>query len=418
MRDLTRRTWLKSSLLACGAAALAGRGLSAAPPGPPRRLLLVFVSGGWDTTYAIDPKPGLAGVDSPAGAVQSFGDLDILTDASRPAVGAFFDAWGDQCAVVRGISVGSIAHPDCAHRILTGVTDGAAPDIAAIAAAQHAPGLAAPYLILGRTAYSGPFGSLAARTGSANQIVTLLDPKLQLPAQGGPLLPLAPSDVEEALIRAHVEASAERELAASAGNQRVQEFLGALPRGDQLRELGEVTELELTRSFATQLGLVTEALARGVCHSAQVESDDGWDTHTGNAAQGAKHQALFAGLHALMQSLASAPGSASGSKLLDETVVVVASEFGRTPRLNASQGKDHWPVTSALVLGAGVAGGRVIGGTDEKMEALAVDLATGQPDAKGKPIHYADFAAGLLQHAGVDPGGWILTGEPLRALST
>lgn len=410
MNALTRRTWLKSSFYALAAAsALAGgRRLAAAPPGPARRLVIVFVQGGWDTTYAIDPKPGLAGVDSPAGDVQAFGGLDILTDASRPSVAQFFADWGSTCAVVRGISVASIAHPDCQHRILTGMTSDTAPDVAAIAAAEHAPDLPAPYLILGRTAFSGPYGSLSARTGSANQIVTLLNNQFTFPAVGAPLIPLSPTDAEEALIRAHVAARAERELVAS-GDARVQEFLDSLTRGDLLRELGQVTELELTRTFDTQIELAIEALSRGLCHSVQIESDS-WDTHSNNAAQGDKHEALFKSLSGLMQALAA-------GKLLDDTTVVVASEMGRTPRLNSAQGKDHWPVTSALVLGAGVAGGKVVGATTDALDAAPVDFETGAPDPKGKPITYADFAAGLLAHVGVDPGPHVLTGAPLHAFT-
>lgn len=410
MNALTRRTWLKRSFVALGAAALAaqGRRLAAAPAGPPRRLVLVFAQGGWDTTYAVDPKPGLAGVDAPAGTVKDFGGLDILTDPARPSVAAFFDAWADRCAVVRGVAVASIAHPDCQHRILTGVTDGAAADVAAIAAAELAPDLPAPYLILGRTAFSGPYGALSARTGSANQIVTLLNDKYTFPAQGAPLLPLVPSGDEEALVRAHVSARAERELAATA-DARVQDFIDALDRGDLLRELGQVSELELTRTFDTQIKLATDALTRGLCHSVQIESGN-WDTHSNNASQGARHEELFKGLATLMQSL-------SAAKLLDDTVVVVASEMGRTPRLNSSMGKDHWPVTSALVLGAGVAGGRVVGATTDALDAAPVDFSTGAVDPKGRPITYADLAAGLLKLVGVDPSAHILNGEPLDAIS-
>ena len=51
--------------------------------------------------------------------------------------------------------------------------------------------------------------------------------------------------------------------------------------------------------------------------------------------------------------------------LLDETLVCFVSEFGRTPRLNRAQGRDHWPHAYSIVLaGAGVPGGQVIGATD------------------------------------------------------
>jgi hypothetical protein len=64
------------------------------------------------------------------------------------------------CSIVRGLQVSSVAHQDASHRILTGVAADSAPDVAAIASAIHGADLAAPYLILGRTAYSGPYGSL------------------------------------------------------------------------------------------------------------------------------------------------------------------------------------------------------------------------------------------------------------------
>ncbi len=52
--------------------------------------------------------------------------------------------------------------------------------------------------------------------------------------------------------------------------------------------------------------------------------------------------------------------------LLDETLVVVMGEFGRTPKINKDAGRDHWgPAASLLFAGAGVRGGNVIGQTDK-----------------------------------------------------
>jgi hypothetical protein len=66
----------------------------------------------------------------------------------------------------------------------------------------------------------------------------------------------------------------------------------------------------------------------------------------------------------LLDLLADAPGETGGS-LLDETLVLSLSEMGRAPVINGSGGKDHWPYTSALLVGGGLSGGRVLGGTDE-----------------------------------------------------
>jgi uncharacterized protein (DUF1501 family) len=56
----------------------------------------------------------------------------------------------------------------------------------------------------------------------------------------------------------------------------------------------------------------------------------------------------------------------SHSGLLDDTLVIVTGEFGRTPKINPDAGRDHWgPANTALFAGGGVRGGRVIGATDD-----------------------------------------------------
>ena len=57
---------------------------------------------------------------------------------------------------------------------------------------------------------------------------------------------------------------------------------------------------------------------------------------------------------------------------LATTLVVAAGEFGRTPRLNASGGRDHWPgVWSVVLAGGGVRGGQVVGASDGHAAAPA-----------------------------------------------
>jgi hypothetical protein len=68
----------------------------------------------------------------------------------------------------------------------------------------------------------------------------------------------------------------------------------------------------------------------------------------------------------LVKDLVAMPGHQPGKTMLDETMIVLAHEFGRTPHLNSAQGRDHYGhVFSMMFLGAGVKGGRVVGKTDE-----------------------------------------------------
>ena len=183
-------------------------------------------------------------------------------------------------------------------------------------------------------------------------------------------------------------------------------------RGETLALVGESG---CGTSTVARLSVGLDALSQGLSHVVQMELGD-WDTHAGNDRQALQHEMFFTGLKALVDELVARPGSGSGSRLIDETVVVVVSEMGRTPMLNAQLGKDHWPVTSALVLGGGASGGRILGATDGMLQGRAVDLATGSVDDGGKALAYGNFAAGVLALAGVDPEAYLPNSEPFHAL--
>jgi len=79
--------------------------------------------------------------------------------------------------------------------------------------------------------------------------------------------------------------------------------------------------------------------------------------------------------------------------LLKSTMVVATGEFGRTPRINAAGGRDHWPQCwSMLMAGGGIHGGQVIGASDEIASA-----------PKDRPTTPAEVAATIYQGFGVDP---------------
>ena len=98
----------------------------------------------------------------------------------------------------------------------------------------------------------------------------------------------------------------------------------------------------------------------------------GWDTHTDHFKRApALLNDLDRGLSALLEDLA-----ATGE--LDETLVTVTTEFGRTPEINRNEGRDHFPNAFAgLIAGGGINGGKVIGQIDptgREVEADPVDV--------------------------------------------
>ena len=92
--------------------------------------------------------------------------------------------------------------------------------------------------------------------------------------------------------------------------------------------------------------------------------------------------------------------------MLDKTLVCVTSEFGRTPKINATAGRDHWPkVFSSLLAGGGIARGQVYGASD--------DTASEPAD---RPLTVEDWAATLYHCIGIDPAHELMSpgNRPIR----
>ena len=92
-----------------------------------------------------------------------------------------------------------------------------------------------------------------------------------------------------------------------------------------------------------------------------------WDTHDNNFVT--LKRDLLPHLDAAMSTLFR---DLSDRGMLDQTIVLIMSEFGRTPRINQNGGRDHWgPGFSLAIGGGGIPGGQVIGSSDERAERPA-----------------------------------------------
>lgn len=127
---------------------------------------------------------------------------------------------------------------------------------------------------------------------------------------------------------------------------------------------------------------------------------DAWDTHTNNFAILKENKLPYLDLTytALMQDL-------HDRGLLDETLVVIMSEMGRTPRVNGNGGRDHWTFCySALFAGAGIRGGTVCGASDAQAAYV-----------KDRPVSTGEICATIFQCLGIDPDMTVndRTGRPV-----
>ena len=138
--------------------------------------------------------------------------------------------------------------------------------------------------------------------------------------------------------------------------------------------------------------------------------DDGWDMH--QQIFKAMPDAFFPGsgkLPALDAAYATLIGDLKDRGLLDTTLVVMMGEFGRTPKINAAAGRDHWPRAGfVLFAGGGMRGGQLIGATD----------AYGETPSE-RPVRPEDVAFTLLKLLGVQPDKEYIApgGRPLKILA-
>ncbi len=127
----------------------------------------------------------------------------------------------------------------------------------------------------------------------------------------------------------------------------------------------------------------------------------GWDTHQANfpTIKNTLAPPLDRGAAALLADL-------EERGLLDQTLVVLMGEFGRTPKINPNAGRDHHSrANSVLMAGAGMPRGHVVGRTDSRGDSPA-----------DRPVTPADLAATLYTALGIDPNHQFETpdGRPVR----
>ncbi len=378
-----------------------------------KSMILVFATGGMSHLDTFDMKP-----DAPEGIRGEF--KPIATNVAGIQVGEHLPRLArqmDRLAIVRTMSHDQTNHLNATHRLLTGQGQpGAFFD--KIASRDDYP------------CYGSALDSIRPRTDGVPSGVTLptylMEGPLTWPGQhAGFLGPKHdPWQIKQDPSKADFR---EESLSLPAGftverldrrRSLLDELAGGIPPGpiDAQREkaLSLLVTGRISRAFELasedprirdrygrhmfgQSLLLARRLVQAGVPIVQVNLGrvQNWDTHSANF-KSLKDRLLpptDIGVSALLDDLA-----AHG--LLDQTLVILTGEFGRTPRIGAStgnantkDGRDHWARCFSTVLaGAGVRGGQAIGQSD-KMGAYPAS----------RPYTPADLAATIYQSLGIDP---------------
>lgn len=159
-------------------------------------------------------------------------------------------------------------------------------------------------------------------------------------------------------------------------------------------------------SFGDKALLARRLVDAGVTFITMSDAWGHWDHHGDEVQWGGIAKGLTPMLPVLDRGLTALIEDLDQRGLLETTLVVVIGEFGRSPVMTKTAGRDHWPsVMSFLMAGGGIKGGQVIGATDRRGGTI-----------QERPLQPGDLAATVFSHLGIDPHShWINpSGRPVQ----
>jgi hypothetical protein len=362
---------------------------------------LVFnASGGWDTTYLMDPK-GVGGINRlyQEGDILTHGAHKFAPTAKHKEGGMsnedFYAEFGDELLAVNGLDYSVNNHSPGARYMATGKLDSLAyPTFAALVAACQGPACPISYLTFGNYSATGnliamsriPYLPSLERVANADSV----EGNVKAPYHD----PFALDRIEATLAEQNQVHAASPLLPRQARAENM--LYAAQVNSKALSRVTPYIPKEIPKErLAQQSEIALAAFKAGVCVSANLNIGQ-FDSHANND----RDQMQL--IPELLAGVANVLRRAQELKIRDQLVVILQSEMGRTPNYNQGNGKDHWSIGSIMFLGRGVKGNRVIGATDEKQFHVPIDPVTLASDRdKGIRIRPEHVHTALRELAGI-----------------
>jgi hypothetical protein len=388
--DLTRRelmlggTYLAGYLMASQLIP-GGQALAAGQYPPARRLVWINMGGGWDILEITDPKPSsTSGIDMMYdwGAAQQLAGSTEKIGRWMPNVAAM----GQDVLVVRGLNMGTTSHMAGAVYMDTGVLSNSGNVNAA----------SIPSIVASESTATIPIIQL---NGGMDPKIDrgLLSPVSVVRAQNLDLYrSMYPESTEamdqKKLILNYLNSSIERAKAKTGDYDRLKAVASAQSKIQTQFTDNVGSKLELTNEDRTPFGVnaprtMNNGMRDAFALSLKLLKNNlvtclnlgvgGFDTHAG------QERAMQPIVESFDYLLGRFVAELKAANQLDNTLIVLYSDFGRTPKVNNNNGRDHWPVGGALMVGGGILGGRVVGATDDNLRALSINRDSGAVETGG-----------------------------------
>jgi len=412
---MARRTFLKSCAAAglgfataIGARDLIGSEVTDGPAPYDGPYYVVFnATGGWDTTYLMDPK-GIDGIN------RLYGQGEILTQgahrfaptAKQVSAGMsnedFFERYGAELLVMHGIDLSVNNHTPCSRYMATGKLDSVAyPTFPALVAACRGPESPLAFLTFGDYSATGNLVPMS-RVPYLQSLNLLAKADFVEGNERAPYHEPFVSDRIERALRERFEARVAGAMLPRVERSESMLFAAQSNSKTLSRIVPYIPDEVAKERLHQQCDIALAAFKAGVCVSANLAIGQ-FDSHSNNDADQMKLIPEFlAGIDYLLK-------KSEDLQIREKLVVVMQSEMGRTPTYNSGNGKDHWSINSIMYLGAGIAGNRVVGATDEKQFPVTIDPQTMASDSRlgirVRPEHVHQSLrelAGIADHENCD----------------
>ncbi len=401
-----RREFLKlCSMAGLGLSVPVGRSAQAGPGKEPDLYegpyyIVLNASGGWDTTYLMDPK-GIDGINRlyQEGDIQSQGPHTFAPTATQIEAGMsnedFYQAYGDELLVLNGLDYSVNNHSPCSRYMATGKLDSLAfPTFAALVAACKGPSCPLAFMTFGNYSNTGNLVPMA-RVPYPQSLKLLANAD---GVQGNPKAPYHDDFVNERIERALQEQMDSRLSRARLPRmERAQSMLYAAQINSKTlkRVAPYIADKIPKQRLATQAEIALSSFKAGVAVSANLSIGQ-FDSHANNDRDQMKLIPEFlAGIDYVMK-------RSEALGIREKLVVVIQSEMGRTPTYNKGEGKDHWSIGSIMFMGQGIRGKRVLGATDEKQFLIPIHPESLAKDPeKGIRVRPEHIHTALREHAGI-----------------
>jgi hypothetical protein len=375
--------------------------VQAATPFAGKFIVTVQAAGAWDVTCFCDPKVNQAGEPditnwSNSNDVHEMGNIRYAPFADNES---FFERHGSKMLVINGVDSQTNAHGIGETVNWSGRTASGFPTLTALYSAIKAPGLPMSYVSFGGFSRTENIVRSTQLSWSVGQMAELLKPNFNYDRSviDGELWSLIKTlhanDSRVALAAESMVAGNRRSLEAYLSSlnsmEPLIEFGTTLPSYDDLAPRGVSGFLKQQAQFAVL------AFKGGVSVAADLNLGS-FDSHEDNDNE---QESLLAELTDGIDYLWDAAEEAG---IADRLVVIVGSDFSRTPYYNSGAGKDHWPIGSYIIMEKGASyTNRVIAGTDELQNALAIDPKTLKQSTFGTKILTSHVHDSLRDYLGL-----------------